>query len=176
MNLSMQQKYIVEIVRKLGCVRKGQLLKMLSVRFSADDFDISENRLETMLYQLRIGTGDIRFDEDMVWCARALPDSKLLESIDIMLELSDDAPRDFQVSTERPCILKFLMGTDRLRIFTVAYMEHPIEIGILRKRMERIIWIPEKDSFLRDVVLPAKHFFAVLQSDGSHRFYGSNEL
>lgn len=176
MNLSKQQKYIVETVRKLGCIRKTQLLKMTAAQFTTEDFEVSENRLDAMLYQLRIATEDIRFDEDMVWRARVLPDTKLLEAIDIMLELSDNQPRDFRVNPEKPCILRFLMGTDRLRIFTIAYMEHPIEIGILRKQMERIIWIPANDSFPRDVVLPAKHFFAVRQSDGSHRFYGSNEL
>lgn len=176
MNLSKQQKYIVETIRKLGCMRKTQLLKMTAAQFTTEDFEVSENRLDAMLYQLRIVTGDIRFDENAVWCINSLPDAKLLEAIDIMLELSDNQPQDFRVNLEKPCILRFLMGTDRLRIFTIAYMEHPIEISILRKRMERIIWIPADDSFPRNVVLPAKHFFAVRQSDGSHRFYGSNEL
>lgn len=176
MNLSKQQMYIVEIVRKLGCIRKRQLLKMVSARFTTEDFQVSENRLETMLYQLRIGTPDIRFDEDTVWRIHVLPDSRSLEAIDIMLELSDDVPQTFQVIHEPPCILRFSMGGDRLRMFTVAYMGHPMEISISRKRKERIIWIPENGVLPSNVVLPAKQFFAVRQSDGSHRFYGSTEL
>lgn len=176
MNLSKQQKYIVEIVRKLGCIRKRQLLKMVSARFTTEDFQVSENRLDTMLYQLRSGTANIRFDEETVWRTPVLPDSKLLEAIDIMLELADDAPQNFQVSPEKPCLLRFSMGGDRLRMFTIAYMEHPAEMSILRKRTERIIWIPENGLLPPDVVLPAKQFFAVRQSDGSHRFYGSTEL
>lgn len=175
MNLSMQQKYIVEIIRKLGCLRKRQLLKMVSARFSAEDFQVSENRLDAMLHQLRIGTTDIRFDENTVWRARILPDSKLLEAIDVMLELSNDNPQNFQVIPEKPCILRFSTGGDRLRMFTIAYMEHPTEISILRKRLERIIWIAE-NAVPENLTLLPKHFLAVRQDDGSHRFYGSSEL
>lgn len=176
MNLSMQQKYVVEIVRKLGCIRKRQLLKMVAAKFTTEDFEVSENRLDAMLYQLRIGTEFIRFDEDMVWRTHVLPDAKLLEAIDVMLELADDDPQNFQVCPEKPCLLRFCMGGDRLRVFTIAYMAHPAEISILRKRLERIIWISENGMPAQDVILPEKHFLAVRQSDGSHRFYGSTEL
>ena len=47
--LSVQQKYILETLRKLGCVRKDQLHALVRGKFQRPGFDISETRMAAML-------------------------------------------------------------------------------------------------------------------------------
>ena len=48
MLLSVQQKYILETLRKLGCVRKDQLHALVRGKFQRPGFDISETRMAAM--------------------------------------------------------------------------------------------------------------------------------
>jgi hypothetical protein len=41
-----------------------------------------------------------------------------------------------------------------------------------RRRAERIVWFAEDGKLPEELLLPAKHFFAARQEDGTHRFYG----
>ena len=64
MLLSIQQKYILEVLRKLGCVRKEQLLLMTQEKFRRSDMEITETRMDAMLRQLRVGAADLRMDDE----------------------------------------------------------------------------------------------------------------
>ena len=57
MLLSVQQKYIVEALRKLGYVRREQLQALVQGRFP--EIDISDQRMDAMLRQLRNLCGDM---------------------------------------------------------------------------------------------------------------------
>lgn len=173
MLLSVQQKYILEVLRKLGCLRKDQLHTLVRGKFS--DLEINELRMEAMLRQLRSGLGDFRVDNDFVYLARGQPDTVRLEAIDVMMELSEGAPQDFTVRLEGPCLLRFSLGGDKLRLFSVARLSHVSEPQMIqRERSERIVWISDSGTPPEGLALPPKQFFAARQTDGSHRFYGSN--
>lgn len=175
MLLSIQQKYILEVLRKLGCVRKNQIRALVRGKFQRPNFEISAVRMEAMLRQLRAGLGDFRIDGDFVYLARGQPDTLRLEAIDIMLELSEGAPQDFTVKLEEPRLLRFSLDGDKLRLFSVALMSHAADAQhIDRVKSERIVWISSGGTPPQGLVLPPKHFFAARQADGSHRFYGSN--
>ena len=88
MLLSVQQKYILEALRKLGCVKRNQLYALVRGKFQRPDFEISEARMTAMLRQLRSGLGDFHVDGNFVYLARDQPDTLRLEAIDVMLELS----------------------------------------------------------------------------------------
>lgn len=174
MFLSVQQKYILEILRKLGCIRRRQLTVLVREKFRRPDLEISDARMDTMLRQLRAGTGSVFLEGEWVCLSRPRPDSLRLEAIDIMLELAEGAPEDFTTRVERPAILRFSWG-DELRLFTVAELSAPIQPTLeALARQGRVVWITKSGVPPEGLALPPKHFFAARQPDGSHRFYGSN--
>ncbi len=175
MLLSVQQKYILEVLRKLSCVRKEQLHTLVQGKFRRPGFDISETRMEAMLRQLRSGLEDFRIDGDFVYLAQGQPDALRLEAVDVMLELSEDAPQDFTIKVDGPRLLRFALDGDKLKLFSVARLSHISDSRLIQQeRSERIVWISDGGMPPEGLTLPPKHFFAARQADGSHRFYGSN--
>ena len=173
MLLSTQQKFILDALRTLNCVRRRQLHALVRGRFQQDSIAITQARMEAMLRQLRMGMADVRMDDGLVWLFNAQPDGRRLEAIDVMLELTGGKPEEFSASREPPRLLRFAFG-DELRLFTVASLD-TAPAGLLeRGRAERIVWISDTGAIPQGLALPPKHFFAARQPDGSHRFYGSN--
>ena len=174
MLLSVQQKYILEVLRKLGFIRRRQLAVLVRWRFRRPGQEISDAFLNAMLRQLRAGTSGIFLDDELVFLSPPRPDSLRLEAIDVMLELAEGAPEDFTVRVERPAILRFSWGDD-LRLFTVAELSAPIRPALeTLARQTLVVWISADGAAPEGLALPPKHFFAARQPDGSHRFYGSN--
>lgn len=173
MLLSIQQKYILEVLRKLGCIRKKQLLLMTQEKFRRPDIEVTETRMDAMLRQLRTGTGSVFWEGGLVCLSCPQPDSLRLEAIDVMLELAEGKPEDFTTRVERPGILRFSWGDD-LRLFTVAELSAPIRPTVeALASQKRMIWISESGVPPEGLTLPPRHFFAARLPDGSHRFYGS---
>lgn len=173
MLLSTQQKFILDALRTLNCVRRRQLHTLVRGRFQQEGFAVTQARMDAMLRQLRAGTADVRLDDGLVWLSNAQPDSRRLEAIDVMLELTGGKPQEFGPSREPPRLLRFAYG-DELRLFTVASLDTaPAEL-LERGRAERVVWIADSGEIPQGLALPPKHFFAARQPDGSHRFYGSN--
>lgn len=174
MFLSIQQRYILELLRKAGYLRCQQLLILTREKFRPQGIEITEIQMETMLRQLRNGT-DIRLSGDVVQCSMSEPDPYRLEAIDIMLELSGGRQQDFKVHLPAPAVLRFAYGEDKLKIMTVALMsggDSALPDIMERHRAERIVWFTEDGALPEELMLPAKHFFAARQPDGTHRYYG----
>jgi len=169
-----QQKYILEILRKLGAVRRGQLAALVRGKFERPGQEISEVCWESILRQLRVRTSDVFLDGEMARLSGARPDALRLEAVDVMLELAEGAPEDFTTRVERPAILRFSWGND-LRLFTVAELSAPMRPTVeTLVHLKRVVWITENGVPPESLTLPPKPFFAARQTDGSHRFYGSN--
>lgn len=174
MLLSVQQKYILEVLRKLGSIHRRQLAVLVREKFRRPDLEISDARLDAMLRQLRAGTSYVFIDGDMIRLSGAQPVLLRSKAIDVMLELAEGEPEDFTVKVERPELLCFSWGKNQ-RLFTVAELTAPI-----RPTMEalagrsRVVWISDSGIVPEGLTLPPKHFFAARLPDGSHRFYGSN--
>lgn len=174
MLLSIQQKYILEVLRKLGCIRRRQLETLVREKFRRPDMEISTARLEAMLRQLRAGNSDVCGDGELVWITGAQPDALRLEAVDVMLELAEGKPEDFTTRVERPGILRFSWGPD-LRLFTVAELSAPIRPTVeALAHQKRVVWLAKSGTPPEGLALPSKHFFAARMEDGTHRFYGSN--
>ena len=169
MILSVQQKYIMEILRKMGYVRCGQVQALVRGKFP--EIEISDLRMDTMLRQLRHATTDVRIDNNAIWLGDAKPDLRRLEAADIMLELTEGRPLDFSTTVKTPEILRFTLEGNSLRLFTVAVISAPMAQAV--DRPGRTVWISENGTAPPGLALPPKHFFAARQPDGSHRFYGS---
>lgn len=175
MLLSIQQQYILEIVRKLGYIQCRQLHTLVRRQFQSQGKEISEAGIAAMLHQLRARCQDIRLDSDGVWIVGTKANPRLLEAVDVMLELSDDAPADLRLEPSGPLVLRFILGGAKVRLFAVANLSAGSPDTVERQRMERIVWISDSGAIPPGLALPSKHFFAARQADGSHRFYGSEE-
>lgn len=136
--------------------------------------------MDIMLRQMRSGIGGFRLDGGLVALSAATPDPLRLEAIDIMLELTGGKPLDFNARLKAPLLLQFTWGSDEAaaRPFTVALLPKGQEQQAERLndyRRARVIWLSDTGTPPDGLALPPKHFFAARMSDGTHRFYGSNE-
>ena len=172
MLLSVQQKYIVEALRKLGYVRREQLQALVQGRFP--EIDISAQRMDAMLRQLRNLCGDMRLDGGLAGLSDAQSDHRRLEAVDVMLELAKGQLQDFSAAVTSPELLRFALEGSSLRLFTVATLSNPLHSNTqARAGPGRVVWISDSGTAPPGLTLPPKHFFAARQPDGSHRFYGS---
>lgn len=178
MLLTIQQRFILDALRRLRCIRVGQLLILTREKFRPQGIEITERGVRAMLRQLCTINNDIRADEDMVYLSGVQPDSRRLEAVDVMLEISGGASEEFTCADAPPFLLRFAVGGTDLRFFAVGTLsgagkEH---LGRLaRGSPGRVIWISDSGVPPDGLTLPPKHFFAARQSDGTHRFYGSAE-
>lgn len=174
MILSTHQKFIMDVLKKLGCIRQRQLLILVRERFRQADLEITQLRMTAMLRQLRVGTTDLRMDDELVWLSNQQPDSRRLEAIDVMIELTGGDPQSFEGKMAPPRLLRFSYGQDSLRLFTVVSLEASLPELLEQSPKERVVWISDSGEIPQGLILPPKHFFAARQPDGTHRFYGSN--
>lgn len=172
MLLSIQQKYIMTVLRELRCLRAGQLQTILQGRFDWQEPETARRRMDTMLRQMRGGMGDFHSDAEFVWLGSVQPDARVLEAVDVMLELSEGRPQDFSAAVRSPELLRFTLEGNSLRLFTVATLSDPLAAAD-PSRPGRTVWISDSGTSPPGLTLPPKHFFAARQPDGSHRFYGS---
>lgn len=178
MMLSVQQRFILDALRKLGCIRREQLLVLTREKFRRDDLVISEERLDAMLRQLRYGMGDFRLEGDLVRLSQKPPDAQRLESIDVMLELTRGTPLDFNARLRRPVLLQFMWeqspgAAHPMTVAALPGMEPERTERLEQYRRARVVWLREGGGLPDGLALPGKHFIAVRNLDGTHGFYGA---
>lgn len=175
MLLSMQQRYILDLLRQLKCLRQEQVQRLVCRAYPPHDgHELPPNAVESMLRQLRYCTNDVFWEDGVVHLASSRPDALHLEAIDVMLELTDGRPESITIGKEPPVLLRFVLGGEHLRLFTVADLDSTLAqtlSAIPRQRLERIIWISGNGNMPERLSLPPKHFFAARQRDGSHRYF-----
>lgn len=177
MILTYQQECCLNLVQKFKCLRFDQLLALMQRELHGTNItEVNEGHLISMLHQLRYGNQDVRVDSNIVHITGVEPNPRFLEAVDVMRELTDTIPWQIQIELEGPVLLRFVLQGEKLRLFAVAwlYPNMPIEY-VERRKMERIIWLSEGGGIPEGLELPHRHFFAVRQQDGTHRFYGSNK-
>lgn len=177
MLLSNQQKYILEILKEFKYLRVRQLHALVQAHYRTQGIKIDERRMEIMLRQMRTGTNYVWLRGDVVSYGDRRIDPRLLEALDVMLELTKAQPGFYSKDgLHEPFLLRFTgNGKGAGYLFSVAWLDAATHITTVpRMKGERIIWISESSSF-GEIDLPRHHFFAVRQEDGTHRFFGSNE-
>lgn len=178
MMLSVQQRFILDALRKLGCIRRAQLLVLTREKFRRDDLVISEERLNAMLRQLRYDMGDFRLEGDLVKLSQKPPDAQRLEAIDVMLELTRGTPLDFNARLRRPVLLQFMweqssVAAHPMTVAALPGMEPERTERLEQYRRARVVWLWEGGGLPDGLALPGKHFIAVRNPDGTHGFYGA---
>lgn len=178
MLLSLQQRYILEVLEKLRCVRYGQLLILTREHFRRSDLVITPQRMDAMLRQLHMGAEDLRMEGDIISLLPSPCDALYLEAVDVMLEVSEGKPLDMKICSERPQLLRFTLGESSVGLFTVAHLSGPaptLPNCNALPAVEQLIWLTGDSAPPGNLALPARHYLAVQRPDGTHRFYGSSE-
>ena len=172
MLLTMKQRYVVDVLNKLGCLRRDQLYILTRDHFKTEDFTLSEYQMDESLRQLPFLVNEIRVENGVVRLSEYKPEPLRLEAIDVMLELSNGYPIRFSATRDEDILLRFALGSDPPRQYTVAAYSDAVaavEDG------KNIVWISIKDLKPENLSLAKQQFYAQRQEDGSHRFFGANQ-
>ena len=179
MLLSIQQRYILDLLRQLKCLRREQIDHLVRRQFPRrDGRELAPGAVEAMLRQLRYCTNDVLLEDGFVRLLSAKPDTRCMEAVDVMLELTDGRARGISKGREPRALLPTEVEGERLRLLTVADLDGTLPQTLSdmpRQRLERIVWISGSGKADGQLVLPPKHFFAARNEDGSHRFYSGEE-
>lgn len=144
MLLSNQQKYILEILKEFKYLRVRQLHALVQAHYRTQGIKIDERRMEIMLRQMRTGTNYVWLRGDVVSYGDRRIDPRLLEALDVMLELTRVQPGFYSKDgLHEPFLLRFTgNGKGAGYLFSVAWLDAATHIATVpRMKGERIIWI-----------------------------------
>ena len=169
MLLSIQQKYLLNVIQKLGCARREQLYRLFCPAFCVDNPDVTEAVAGAALHRLRTTCQQLRETDGVFHLTNTKPDGDLLETIDVMIELSRSKPLDFR-RAEPPVLLWFSVQEYKVRRF--AILRHDAVWDIPRfGSHERVILLFDGRGQAQPLPVSNKQFVAVRQGDGSHRYF-----
>ena len=175
MLLSKQQQYVLDVLMRLGCVRKNQLEALLKARFFPPGKTVPAGFLEAMLRQFRCGDVEVRCLGDVIFLQGSQPNPRLLEAVDVMLELSGAAPSDFWAENKGAVLLRFSVAGRRVNLFAVLHASDLIDSDARSppavSRAERVVVLLAGDSLPPTLPIPNAVFYALRQKGGSHRFF-----
>ena len=175
MLLSKQQRYVLDVLRRLGCARGNQMEALLKARFFPPEKTVPPGFLEAMLRQFRCGNIELHRQDGVVFLPGKAPDRRLLESVDVMLELSGAAPSDFWAEDQDAVLLRFSVAGKRVSLFAVLHAGELIGPDARSppavSRAERVVVLLSGDSPPPALPIPNTVFYALRQKDGSHRFF-----
>lgn len=170
MLLSHQQKYILYALDALGCIRFSQLYELTRSAFSSTKNIITEAGMSAMLRQLVCGNYDILWKNDVVCKRHATVDLLFLESIDVMMEITDRQPDDFAKGKEPYVLLRFSsQQVYSIMHLTAEALARPNTVS--PKEGEYIIWLSEIIKPEEYQNLPERQFFVQKGDDGVYHFY-----
>lgn len=127
--------------------------------------------MEIVLRQMRTGTNYVWLRGDVVSYGDRRIDPRLLEALDVMLELTRVQPGFYSKDgLHEPFLLRFTGNGKGPDTFSAWHGWTPL-LTLQPSPYEgrAIIWISESGSF-GEIDLPRHHFFAARQKDGTHRF------
>ena len=172
MLLTMKQRYVVDVLNRLGCLRRDQLYILTRDHFKTEDYTLSEYQMDEILWQLPFLVNEIRVENGVVRLSDHKPEPLRLEAINVMLELSNGYPIRFSAVRDEDTLLRFALGSDPPRQYTVATYSDAaaaVEDG------KNIVWISIRHLEPENLSLAKQQFYAQRQEDGSHRFFGANQ-
>lgn len=174
--LSKQQKYILDCLNALSCLRKPQLEAMLKARFFPEGQPMREGWLDNQLRLLSYGNYELVREDGKVYLPGRKNSSQTLEAIDVMLELSGGKPLEPHIYASGPVLLRFAVDGPKPAVFAVAGGDictngrGPPVFG----DSERVVIMLSPGE--RPPELPTANpiFYALRQENGKHRFFARN--
>ena len=170
MLLTNQQKFLLDAVKQLGCVREDQLVDLIRPVFCQKRPDIAPALVHSAMGRLRHCNVDVRREGDVFLYPGTELNHAFLEAVDVMLQLSHCTPMEYERGTA-PVLLRFgVQSLDTFIAFLVARGADRLPESVISP-VDRIILLFDGQS--RPAALPVsnKQFFAARQGDGTHRFF-----
>ena len=175
MLLSKQQRYVLDVLQRLGCARENQIESLLRARFFPPGKAVPPGFVDAMLRQFRCGNIELRRQGDVIFLPGKEPSGRLLEAVDVMLELSGAKPSDFWAEDKGAVLLRFSVAGKRISLFAVLHAasltghdaRSPPAIGAA----ERVVVLLPPGAPPPALPIPNTVFYALRQEDGSHRFF-----
>ena len=172
MLLTNQQKFLLDAVNRLGCVREDQLADLIRPVFCQWRPDIAPSLVHSAMRQLRYCNAKVRREENVHLVPGAKVSYAMLEAVDVMLQLSDCQPVEYRHGTA-PVLLRFTVQSPELcSVFLVARYGDRLPADMIAPA-DRIILLFDGQGTPKALPVSNKQFFAVRQGDGTHRFFAS---
>ena len=175
MLISKQQQFMLEAVQRLGCMRKEQLATLLRARFFPEGRAFPPDYVNTLLRQFRYCGIELNSDADVVSLPEKVVNRKLLEAIDVMLELSQCRPLEFWAVEKGPILLRFSTSGKRINLFAVLHADDPktpyVRAPPSLGSDERVVILLSQEEQPTMLPIPNALFYALRQEDGTYRFY-----
>ncbi len=174
MLLTKQQRYILDVLDKLGSLRREQLTALIRAKFCAEHPESAQRLTDAMLHQLRFGNAALRIEGDIISRPSVRISPLLHEAVTVMLELSESAPLDFSAQQRTPVLLRFSTAGKRISLFVVLPADawsDPLVPAPILSPTERVILLPKGGDVPAVVPIANRCFLAVSQGGGVHRFF-----
>ena len=179
MLISKQQRYVLDVLQRLGGMRKDQLEALLKTQFFPPEKAVPPGFVDAILRQFRFCNIEVSREGDTIFLPGKAPDSRLLEAIDVMLELSGARPSDFWTEDQGPVLLRFSVTGRRVSLFAVLHagdlkgpdVRAPPAMG----KTERVVVLLTGDGPPPSLDVSNTVFYALRQKDGSHRFFAREQ-
>ena len=170
MLLTNQQKFLLDAVNRLGCVRDDQLADLIRPVFCQKRPDIAPGLVRAALRQLPLCNVELRQEGDCRCLPGTVPNAPLLDAVDVMLRLSNCSPLDYRRGTP-PVLLRFtVQDISSVSTFLVTRSGAVLpEDAVLP--LDRIILLFDGRGRPKALPVSNKQFFAVRQGDGTFRFF-----
>lgn len=167
MLITNQQRFILDTLQRLGCIRTDQMAVLLKARFSLGSLDRAAQVTRAAVRQLRMSNTAIREEDDIIHLPRQPPNGHLLSAIDVMLELSGGSPVGYAVGNGT-ILLHFAAERAHTSVFAVIHASQAACMPPLSDK-ERVIILIDSKNQIKKLPIPNRQFFA-LHADGKLRF------
>ncbi len=168
MVLNKAQKYVIEALEKLSSLREDQVRFLLRLNFA--DLKLEQTVKCPILYGL------IRRCDNIFYFPGKNIDSKIIDAVDIMIDVSGESLMQYQRGTE-PFLLTFFKEKDgklwRYDICSVAFgTEIVINAALenINTKYRKIIFLLEREEQIPALHVNCEHFFAIKQNNKFHYF------
>lgn len=173
MLMTKQQRFILDALEQVGGLRQDQIISLLRPAFCADKPEAASRIVAAALRQFSNCNVRLCNDGGVVYLQGAQrPDLKLLDAVDVMLQLAGDGLTDYWRG-KAPVLLRFCVQAQKVRAFSVASYGPDVFTAAFPPH-ERIILLFDGQSQPQALPVSNKQFIAVRQEDGTYRFFTLN--
>lgn len=169
MLMTKQQLFLLDVVRRVGCIRQAQLTALFLPAFCAARPEAADRVVSSAMRQLAALSGKVAETGGVYHLPQRPPNDRLLEAIDVMLELTGGKPAGFFAAAS-PLLLRFSVSGEKERSFVV--LPHGIVPQVEQiAPSERLILLFDGQGQVEAMPVSNKQFYALRQENGTHRFF-----
>ncbi len=169
MLLTKQQRYVLEVLDRLPCIKISQLTVLINSKFHAN---FTDDFTQKILRQMQYLNCKLTVIDDVVLRVNSNTEPLVLEAVDVMLELSKGEVLDFKSQVEQGILLKFsTVNSGKKAFFTVISEKHLNNTSLKFSEFEKVIILSSGGETVKNCIIPSKTFLAVRQENDTHKYF-----